>query len=117
MLALAPVFMATYYSKSVGYAATMAGGNVELAWSAPVSGETVLSEDFENAATVANWTIRHDSQNPKQWIHAAADKNTEVADGSYAMKLESDWDYMHQDEWLISPLSPKEHGSPSTPSR
>ena len=86
-----------------GLTATMAGGNVTLAWSAPVSGETVLSEDFENAASVSNWTIRHDSQNPKQWIHAAADKNTEVADGSYAMKLESDWDYMHQDEWLISP--------------
>lgn len=86
-----------------GLAATVTGEGVELTWSAPVSGETVLSEDFENAASVANWTIRHDSQNPKQWIHAAADKNTETADGSYAMKLEADWDYMHQDEWLISP--------------
>lgn len=84
--------------------ATVTGGAVELTWAAPVSGETVLSEDFENDASVANWTIRHDSQNPKQWTHVAADKNTEVADGSHAMKLDSDWDYLHQDEWLISPV-------------
>ena len=53
---------------------------------------------------MANWTIRPRlRRNPKQWIHAAADNSTETADGSYAMKLEADWDYMHQDEWLISP--------------
>lgn len=83
--------------------ATVVNGKVELTWSAPVSGSTVLNEDFENAASVANWTIRHDSENPKTWIHVEADKYTEVSDGTHAMKLESDWDSMHQDEWLISP--------------
>ena len=83
--------------------ATAVNGKVELTWSAPVSGSTVLNEDFENAASVANWTIRHDSENPKTWIHVEADKYTEVSDGTHAMKLESDWDSMHQDEWLISP--------------
>ncbi len=84
--------------------ATQVNGNVELSWSAPVSGFTVLSEDFENNASVDLWEIRHDSENPKTWIHATADNYTEVYDGTQAMKLEADFDYMHQDEWLISPV-------------
>ncbi|MCD7709796.1 MAG: M6 family metalloprotease domain-containing protein [Porphyromonadaceae bacterium] len=84
--------------------ATQINGNVELSWSAPVSGFTVLSEDFENSASVDLWEIRHDSENPKTWIHATADNYTEVYDGTQAMKLEADFDYMHQDEWLISPV-------------
>lgn len=86
-----------------GLSATVEGSRVSLSWNMPVSGTIVLTEDFENATSAASWTIRKDSENPRGWARTQADKNTEASDGEYVMKLSSDWDYLHQDEWVISP--------------
>ncbi len=86
-----------------GLMGTTTENGVRLSWNVPVSGMVVLTEDFENERSTSMWTIRKDSENPRGWARTQADKSTETADGDYAMKLSSDWDYLHQDEWIISP--------------
>ena len=87
--------------------ATLNGTSVELVWQAPVSGMTVLHEDFESESSMAYWEIKKDSQNPAGWVRTESDKYTEVYNGSFAMRLSSDMSDMHQDEWLISPVFAK----------
>ena len=40
--------------------ATLNGASVELVWKAPVSGVTVLHEDFESESSMAYWEIKKD---------------------------------------------------------
>ena len=87
--------------------ATLNGASVELVWKAPVSGVTVLHEDFESESSMAYWEIKKDSQNPAGWVRTESDKYTEVYNGSFAMRLNSDMSDMHQDEWFISPVFAK----------
>lgn len=76
---------------------TKDGNSVFLKWDAPNAGNSLFEEDFEDNNALNQWSI--ESLNNIGWKR---ESNYPVAkDGYYSFKL--NYDYEHQDEWLISP--------------
>lgn len=74
---------------------------ISLSWTAPIEGQPVLSEDFENPENPNGWTIT--TTGDRNWRWQADAKNTAAYEGSYSMYMPGAWDDIHQDENLISP--------------
>lgn len=82
--------------------ASTAGGTISLSWMAPQEGSAVLTEDFENTAHSADWTI--ESANGVGWKWYASIKSAPAHAGNYLARMSSELEDRHQDERLISPL-------------
>ncbi len=74
---------------------------VLLTWSPPVCyGGNLLNEGFEEPGfPPPQWSAVTTNQGAT-WFHASASVSPGVHSGDYAAGL--DWDYNHQDEWLIA---------------
>lgn len=81
--------------------AELPGNQVILSWSPPVChGGATLSEGFENDLfPPALWTL-HSTNPSATWIHQPAASLPGVHSGNFSASL--DWDYSHQDEWIIA---------------
>ena len=82
-------------------AGEQAGNDVRLTWSPPACyGGTLLNEGFEEGFfPPLQWAIQ--TTNPSAtWSHASASSPVGVHNGSFSAWL--NWDYNHQDEWLIA---------------
>ncbi len=86
---------------ATGLTASPAGNAVTLNWSPPACyGGNILNEGFEGEEfPPAQWS-RQTSNPAAAWSHQPASSPPGVHHGSYSASL--NWDYNHQDEWLIA---------------
>ncbi len=86
---------------AINLSALPGGSGVNLAWSSPACyGGNLLNEGFEESFfPPAQWTKQ--TTNPiSSWSHMASSGPLGVHNGNFAAGL--NWDYSHQDEWLIA---------------
>lgn len=74
---------------------------ISLSWTAPIEGQPLLTEDFENPENPNGWTIT--TTGNRNWRWQADAKNTAAYEGNYSMYMPGAWDDIHQEENLISP--------------
>ncbi len=80
---------------------TLADGKVQLTWTAPQEGATLLADSFEDTSNPNGWTVKNAGDRGWHWY--AADKYYPAMTGTYSFYMKSAWDDVHQDERLISP--------------
>lgn len=78
-----------------------AGMVVNLSWEPPVChGGNILDQGFEDPGfPPAEWSILHTNPTAR-WIHVPISSPVGVHSGNFSTGL--NWDYTHQDEWLIA---------------
>ncbi len=77
------------------------GNSVRLTWSPPSCyGGTLLNEGFEESVFPPPGWIRQIINPSATWSHTPAGSIPGVHNGNFSAGL--DWDYNHQDEWLIA---------------
>jgi len=82
-------------------AGEMVGNAVRLTWHPPACfGGNVLQEGFEESVFPPPQWSRQTANPAAGWTHIGANSTMGVHTGSYAAGL--NWDYNHQDEWLIA---------------
>ncbi len=81
--------------------ATLADGKVQLTWTAPQEGATLLADGFEDTNNPNGWTVKNAGDRGWHWY--AADKYYPAMTGTYSFYMKSAWEDLHQDERLTSP--------------
>jgi len=86
---------------AVNTAARSQGGGVRLTWSPPACyGGNLLNEGFEEPFFPPTQWTKHITNLAATWSHDAANGPLGVHNGNYCAGL--NWEYSHQDEWLIA---------------
>lgn len=86
--------------------ARISGTEVVLTWTAPQEGAPVLADGFEDVGNPNNWTIQN-APGGRGWTWQSNDavRPPQISySGNYFMHMKEDWDYLPQDEWLVSPV-------------
>ncbi|MCD8318501.1 MAG: BACON domain-containing protein [Paraprevotella sp.] len=75
-------------------------GEILLTWTAPQTGELLLSDGFEDTSNPNQWTIQNAGD--RGWTWQESEKNHQPYSGNYSMYMNVSYD--HQDERLTSPV-------------
>lgn len=84
-----------------GLKAEKADNTINLTWQKPLEGTPVFTEDFENIENKDSWTIK--TVNNVGWVWQETVKYKLPYEGNYSVRLNSEIEDRHQDEWFISP--------------
>lgn len=92
-----------------GLTAREAGVGVELDWNAPLEGAPILSNDFEDGASLDGWAVENSDSRGWQRQESGRHPWTQARHGNCSVWLNYGWEPVSEDQRLTSPAFA--HGS------